>query len=391
MTHHQYSPSKLEALSKCPCFQSSPHESSDAADEGTLIHKALETQDPAILETDSQQKAYEYCTNTLNRMLTTLQERRPRRKIIIHRELRLSVDSLTRGTADVVALCPRTKTLLVLDWKCGQVPVDPPDQNIQLLAYIAGAFQRYPSYTKAYGAIVMPRAPEHTAMAEFTREAIDHFTQKTKVIIQAVEDPFKLPTAGWQCRYCCNKSRCPALHKTAMRVVGEQNLLPLPPRPLLDPTHSVEPIDLAKAMLVAKVLPDWCSQVKSRCTAYALENIDTPDIIPGFALRRRAGGLKVINPREVVDLLEEIGIEKQEILEDTATISMSKIADLLLKHQAIPELKTKRDYLDALEETLGPAVARQEDVVYLQKSRRVPDQELATMLIEQGATKPTKH
>jgi hypothetical protein len=78
--HARHSPSKLSAIEKCPCFESdnAMRRSKDlaASEEGTLLHDAMEFDDPSNLENEEQMWAYDTCQE-VNRTRIDLRLRRP--------------------------------------------------------------------------------------------------------------------------------------------------------------------------------------------------------------------------------------------------------------------------------------------------------------------------
>ena len=80
-------------------------------------------------------------------------------------------------------------------------------------------------------------------------------------------------------------------------------------------------------------------------------------------------------------LKDQFGINGEDlILEGIAKVSISKLADLMMKEHPVEEFNTKRDYVDALVDMLGDSVARGEDVIFLQKDRKPTDAELLAQL-----------
>jgi hypothetical protein len=63
-----------------------------------------------------------------------------------------------------------------------------------------------------------------------------------------------------------------------------------------------------------------------------------------------------------------------------ASVSVSKLADLMRDEHPVEEFNTKRDYVDALVEMLGDAVSRGTEVIFLQKDRKPTDAELMKQL-----------
>lgn len=372
--HARYSPSKLADIEACPCWTDSPQDDddqNDAAAEGTMLHEACETGDMTKIETDEQQGAVDNALAYVNAIIAKIPG-----KPEIRKEVRLELKGITFGTADVLIIDRVGKILHVFDYKFVRTSVAHAEHNLQTQAYGAAALERFPSFNGVITHIVAPRIGDFTWCA-FDRGLLLSVRERISDIITAAADPFKTPIAGEQCRFCGVKGRCPALAETAVALTRGAGLLPMPNEFL--PERIVSPEDRAKAMLLTRVLPDWISAVKQMNTAAVLEYGEE---IPGFSLRRRAGTVSIKDPSAVLDaVVSTLGYTHEDLLiSGTATISLSKLADLMMEKNPVEEFDTKRDYMGTLVEMLGDAVSQGNEVVYLQKDRKPTDAELATQL-----------
>ena len=373
--HARYSPSKLADVEACPCWTDAPPEDdtdqNDAAAEGTMLHEACETGDMSKIETSEQQSAVDNARAYVNGIIAEMPGNPEIRK-----EIRLELKGITFGTADVLVIDRNNKELHVFDYKFIRTSVTHAENNLQTQAYGAAALERFPSFKAVHTHIVAPRIGDFTR-ATFGRELLTDVRTRIFAIIDAAADPFKLPCAGEQCRFCGVKGRCPALSATAVALTRGAGLLPMPNEFL--PERIISPEDRAKAMLLTRVLPDWISAVKQMNTAAVLEYGEE---IPGFSLRRRAGSVSIKDPAAVLTtVVDTLGYSYEDLLiSGTATISLSKLADLMMEQNPIEAFSTKRDYLDALVEMLGDAVSQGHEVIFLQKDRKPTDAELALQL-----------
>jgi hypothetical protein len=167
------------------------------------------------------------------------------------------------------------------------------------------------------------------------------------------------------------------MNKAVADVVRGAGYLPLPEEFL--PNNIVSAEDRSKSMLLARILPDWCTLVKQANVSAVLEYGED---IPGFSLRRRAGSVAVKDPQLVLDaVVNNLGFTYEELLTSgTAKVSISKLADLMRTERPVEEFDTKRDYVDALVDMLGDAVGRGEEVIFLQKDRKPTEEELLQQL-----------
>lgn len=375
--HARYSPSMLSDIEDCPCFTKAEEiegEENDAAAEGTMLHHACETGDYSRIENEEQMNAVENALAYVNRLVESLPG-----KPQVRREVRLVLKGITFGTADVLVLDRVNRHVHIMDYKFVRTSVAHAEHNLQTQAYGAAALERFPTYEKVVCHIIAPRIGDYTS-AEFDRGLLTSVRDRIKTIIERAADPFKTPSAGSCCTFCGVKARCPALTQSAVATVRGAGLLPLPS--VFDIEGLINPEDRAKAMLLAKVLPDWAKEVKQVMTAAVLEYGDE---IPGFSLRRRAGSVSVRDQAEVLNqIVHNLGITHEEILQSgIATISLSRLADYMMEHRPVEAFKTKRDYVDALTDAFGDAVSKGAEVIFLQKDRAPTDAELIARLGQQ--------
>jgi hypothetical protein len=300
-------------------------------------------------------------------------------KYRILREVKLTVRGLTFGYADVVIIDFTNRVIHVVDYKLGRLAVKHAEDNLQLHAYGVGAMERFRSFPTLHTWLIAPRVPDFTD-AVFDRSIIPRTRDRIQNIISSAADVFKKPRGGPQCAFCTNKPRCVVMNNAVEGVVRQAGHFELPEQFL--PERIVTAEDRAKSLLLARVLPDWCTLVKQAHTQAVLMHGED---IPGFSLRSRAGSLRVADPAVVLEYVtRSLGITHEQLLTSgVASISLAKLAELMRTECPVEEFETKRDYVNALESTLGDAVSRGPDVVYLQKDRKLTDGELVEQLTQQ--------
>jgi hypothetical protein len=338
-----------------------------ASEEGTLLHDAMEFDDPSKLETEEQLWAYDTCQAKIQQIIESCPGR-----FRDLREVKTIIRGLTYGYADRVIIDLVQKIVHVIDYKFGRGAVDHAEFNLQLHAYGVGMLERFKSYNELRLHLVAPRIPDFTE-AVFRRDLVDVTRSRIENIISEAASPFKQPVGGEHCAFCTNKPRCPVMNKAVSDVVRGAGYLPLPDEFLPEKIVSAE--DRAKSMLLARILPDWCTLVKQNNVSAVLEyGVE----IPGFSLRRRAGSVSIKDPATVLDaVVNNLEFTPLELLTSgTASISISKLADLVRAERPVEEFSTKRDYIDALEVMLGDAVGRNDEVIFLQKDRKPTEEEL---------------
>jgi len=233
------SASSLERLHNCPgswlASKDMPDESSDVAESGTRIHKALETKSMAGLSADEEQTA-QMCDD---QAWNVIADWSPNMTGTPHNEIRLGLtriggvvvvnddstaDLVFTGQADLIVI--DGKRGLVLDYKTGRGEVASAEQNHQLrgLAVMAAWVWRLDSVRVA---IVQPWAGP-ASVADYDRQAID----QSRFWLLDLQERVKLATPdhlnpGAWCHYCKAKAVCPALRSVALEPV-EHMALTLP-------------------------------------------------------------------------------------------------------------------------------------------------------------------
>jgi hypothetical protein len=176
-----------------------PDESSDVADAGTRIHRALETGDMTGLSADEEQTA-DMCRTQGDKVLG---DWNPDMDGIAHKEQRLGItriggvvvvnddtkaDLVFTGQADLILI--DGKRGLVLDYKTGRGEVADATENLQLrgLAVMAAWVWRLDSVRVA---IVQPWAGP-ASVADYDRQAIDQSRLWLYNVLERVKLPRRL-------------------------------------------------------------------------------------------------------------------------------------------------------------------------------------------------------
>lgn len=305
--HAKHSPSSLRYKELCPGWQKTEL-AGEAAAEGTAMHHAAETGDMTGL-TEEQRAQVQECLDYIKPLVADAQE--------VHRELKLDVAGLTRGTADLLAIYPETAH--VVDFKFGRWPVDDAEINLQGWAYAVGAFTRFP-VEQVTVHFLMPRLDEATRHT-FRRSELPRMIERIETVIARAEEPEpQLNPDPKACQYCAAKGRCPALAAKALMIPRNMHW-DLPAE--LDPAAITSPAAMSKVMQIVPLIESWASEIKAR----ALDMARQGDEIPGYTLRHRSG------KRVVKDLLpawsilnEEFGVELDEFL-PACSVSIGAIED----------------------------------------------------------------
>jgi hypothetical protein len=287
-THAKHGPSSLKNKEICPHWQNRPG-SSAAADEGTRMHEAAETNNLEGLNSEQCAQVESCIAAVALREADIIDCSR-------HNELKLEIGSLTFGTADVVLV--GTTTASIIDYKMGRVLVDPAEKNLQGWAYALGVFETF----NVDAVTVIFLQPRCDSISECTfHRAHDYNRMLARVVevIRKAEDE-KSPFCPHpeNCEYCGRKAECPALASKALAVATQySDELQLPDE--MHPSSITDPKQMALALKLAPVLADWAQSVRK----HALDMVQEGQEIPGYGLKFRSGQRTIKDIPLVWDLI----------------------------------------------------------------------------------------
>jgi hypothetical protein len=296
--HARLSPSKLKYLELCPHYCSSDGPNA-AADEGTLIHDALERDDLSQLNDEQKTLALmcqKFVNNTIKRGDTVIKEM----KLPV---LELAPGDWVWGTADLVILRVETRHAVIIDYKMGRTEVDDADSNFQGQAYALGLITGFPELDTVEVIFLLPRQDLITSHT-YGREDMEDITLRILRVNALSHDPDAPynPTAAG-CQWCAGKGECPELRRTAMVVARNSGVLTLPDH--FNPGTMVNIEDRNRAQLLAPILEDWCKQVKANNLQACLDGgLELPD----FSLVARSGARRVVDTAVVFETLNQLGV-----------------------------------------------------------------------------------
>ena len=284
--HAKHSPSSLAYKEICPGFKNR-EESSPAADEGTLLHKALETGKTEGL-VDEQLQVVEMCRGYIESLEAAAKSEGP---IKILREVQLNIaDGLTFGTTDYLLVSTGSRSADLVDFKFGRNTVPDSEINPQVQAYVLGAFEKFPDIDLIRAHVLLPRRDE-VFVADYSRTDMDRLRLRISTIISRCEhpEPELFPTDN--CLWCSRQATCAALHKHALTVAnGYEGELQIPDQ--FHPGQIIDPTMMSRALALARILEKWCDSVKHHALQMRLGGQE----IPGHELRTRAGTRKITDP-----------------------------------------------------------------------------------------------
>jgi hypothetical protein len=191
--------------------------------------------------------------------------------------------------------------------------------NVQMQAYALGVFEKFPGVQSVNVHILLPRRDE-VSTATYKRADVPRLRLRIETIIARASqpDPQLHPTDG--CLYCRRKATCPALHNHALKLAsGYSDELVLPEE--VHPSHITDPLVMARALQVARVMEKWCESVRHHALKMRLSGVE----IPGHELRTRSGN------RKINDALAAWGVVRDSVEPDRfiacCDVSLTKLED----------------------------------------------------------------
>ncbi len=357
--HAKYSPSGFAYREICAGFINRD-ESGPAAEEGTLLHKAVETGNLEGL-TDEQRQCVEMCRAYVEDLEDEVYgEGEPTLEIL--REHRVAIcDGATFGTLDYALFNSRLSRADLVDFKFGRLSVPDAEVNPQIQAYVLGLLEENPGIETLTAHILLPRRDE-VSRATYSREDIPQIRLRISTIIARCEapDPELRPTEN--CLWCARQATCAALHRHALTIAaGYEDELKLPEE--FHPGHITDPSMMSRALVVAKVMEKWCDSVKHHALKMRLEGQE----IPGHELRSRAGTRKISDPLAAWAAVRD-RISPDQFIGCTE-VSLPKLESIFA--EAAPrgaKAKAKQELCEALAD-LG-IVETAKESLYLAKTRK---------------------
>lgn len=326
--HHPYSPSSLQNLEACPCFQNRDSNNA-AAVAGTLAHSVTETgEDDQRLSDDEALRAAD-CLDFYERQKQLLEDERTRAALhssivlasvidlceaylpvdncVFHEPMlnpasgeieMATIEATTAGYVDRALINWNRKRAVLLDWKFGAWAVEEAQTNLQAIAYTLGIFKKYPTLEEVKFFFKLPQLDLVTE-ATFTRAQIPNLYLRVQTVVERARvarekvrgDNFLFATPRVPaCNFCANLGRCPKVAEFACKVGAKFHPLEIPSD--ITPTGLKSPEDTTLGLRLSQVMAVWAKAFRAQVTERVIGKGDEPP--PGFKIMTRAD-------REIVD------------------------------------------------------------------------------------------
>ena len=295
--HHPDSPSSLQSSEACPLFVNEQRES-QASVAGVLQHKAAETRDTSILDTDEQVKAVQHYIDYVDGVGAA--KYADAGEVLVYREPYVYVgnekvdgfDGVTGGYLDEAIVADVFAD--IFDAKFGAIPVAVTKENLQGIAYALGIFQKFPKLERVTVHFVAPYqgwTPEEQNekyVHTFHRSECPQLELRIRTVIarkKAANERLKRSGgADWRdavpkdglCLWCARKGDCKKLHSSIIRSSEKYPDFVAPA--VLDPLKLTRTDEVKLAFRWANQVEYIAKAIKGRCTTMALtENLELGD------------------------------------------------------------------------------------------------------------------
>lgn len=373
--HAKFGPSTLKYYEICPGYQSSPG-TNPAAEMGTRIHEALETDNLDALTDSYERLIAEKCLEAKGKIF----ERHgvDPNSGTHHREIRLKIDlgdHSTFGTCDELVIPDNANWAVQIDWKTGRGAIDDAEINSQAQAYVLGAFQKFPHLETIHFYFVIPQRDE-ISYATYTRDDMATIQLRVSTVIRRAEDARAKMSCGDPsveavlnpqlkvCDYCSQQANCPAITRKVLSIAAKYQTEGFPIPDQVHGSMTDNPSDIALMLDFIPIVEKWIDGVKAKARKFVFE--DGLEV-PTYELRERAGSKSIASAAAAYDAVKD-EITVDEFLSTITDISFNSVAEIV--YEKAPRGK-KTAAKNALEDKLRDSGALNERPAsqYLSKKR----------------------
>lgn len=312
MSEKRAAPSRYRSLSLSPAYESDKDRPvHPMTAEGTLIHEALEKDDPSKLN-EFQRVLYDRVKEVLAKILPA--------NAWVTKEMRFPILGADYGFGDLIALSGNVG--YYVDYKMGAKKQAPVEENPAAQAYALGIMTHFTYVTEVRVYYIYPRL-EVVDFCRYYRGDIDRIVA-TIQLIKARHDVATPETCAFHedtCTYCRHLATCPTARAALLPTVNryaEGRGLPCVP----DLSQVTDPEKWARLLDVKPVLAQMAASIAKHAMEFRGE-------IPGYVREYVEGKRTVNDARAFVEALEEKGVDRERIFAECCTVSITKAIELL--------------------------------------------------------------
>lgn len=328
---------------------------SDAAAEGTLIHKALSKEIGYDTLNDDQQWCYNQCRDQelilVNQFFgdATIQEIREKRYWYEGADNK----PLFSGQPDVVYL--KDDKALVIDYKTGRIPVDTAAGNWQLRSLALAVWFNHIEVEEVIAAIIQPRTSAVPTVVKYDFDAINQTAFDMEPLfadVFATNAPF---VAGDHCKWCRGKSICPELQNVALATIPVQITVPEHIKATVPQLVGEE---LATILPKVEVAQMYIDAVKAHAKQLLIEG----GTIAGYELKQGSTRREIVDPAGAFQAVSDM-ISAADFA-GCCTVKIGELEEIYTKATGLK----KKDAKTALAEVLGDTLTTKQSAPVLVRS-----------------------
>lgn len=349
--HHPFSPSKLQSLEACPCFKGRDG-TNEAAQRGTLQHKATETREDIAALDDTEAAAVAECIDFIDQRKVAMEEARAAAGENAPPVIELVEDYLpiddewiehwdeaakafvrTRGTTagyiDRAIISHDRAVAEIVDFKFGRWAIEKAENNLQGIAYALGLRKMFPTLQKVRVYFKLPHQ-DHLDMHEFDleRDGAALYLRVKTVVARAVECTIAptdfqraVPTIP-TCLFCARLGRCDVVAAEMLKLAHKFAPLQVPAD--VTPSRLRGKEDAAVALRCASVAKAWGEALRQTIGNAVISG--SMNLPPGFKIESRDGNRKVCDVSKFAGIARQHGVP-QEVLDRATDMSIGPIED----------------------------------------------------------------
>jgi len=170
------------------------------------------------------------------------------------------------GKADLIAI--KDGVALIVDYKCGRIPVTPAETNGQMRWNVALMAHHY-AFNEVTVALVQPRCGPPSTYT-YDQKAIKKARAQVTSTLRKMESNNPVLRVGEkQCKYCKAKAFCPALQKKQGDLMRVSDV------------HALTPVQLSEVLTVLPAVKAQCKAIEEHAKELLHEDANA---IPGYGL-----------------------------------------------------------------------------------------------------------
>lgn len=309
---------------------------SDAAEEGNRVHLWLEDDTLIKLEGEELSLAEEMLAQRNTVMDMVFPDWRENPPTIIEKEKRLWYNGARySGKTDYFAIGDRKA--LILDYKCGRIPVTPAKDNGQM-RWNVGLLDRHYAFDEVTVVLVQPRCGP-PSIHTFDKKGVKKCRQKVTRTLRLMESANpKLRAGEKQCKYCKAKTMCPELSKRQDALSTVQD------------TEALTNDQISTLLDVIPAVEARCKAIKEHAKELLRNN---PSCLEGWALVTPSATRSVTSPRRAFKRMEEESLIDAEKFLNACSVSITKLQREVVDHTGMGPTEAKRTISTVLGDAMG--------------------------------------